>query len=475
MPRWFLSLKNHLNTTWLLLSLFTLGAIVNFLGALGPELGFDALWYHLTLPKLWLSMGKITYIPGGLLYYSAMPRLGEFLYIFPLKYFSEVGPHVVNWVFGIGTAVLTYKIAQKFLPKNWSLLAAIIFYITPLVGWQSGSGYVELIWTFFVTAAFYLLLEKKHFLTGILIGLAISTKTLAVGSLPVLIVISFFLYRDPKAILRMVFSAFIVSAPWFIYSFTKTGYPFYPIGAGVLDATHQVLPGLVNPLSLIGDYYKLFLAPDDFLSPVFILLAPLLLVTARKFKKNDIALSIFWVLSYLVWWSIPRTGGGRFILPLIPIWSVLVAVTISRLTDKTIKITILVAVIFSITLNLLLRLGAVSRLTPYLLGQESKESYLCRHLDFKTSVFVDCDGWYKLNLKKTDLVLTSGIHNLFYINFPFVDASWYQDENYTHIIVPVDIDPQTVNFKAKPLRLLHKDKIVGVSLYVVYDIQYALR
>lgn len=475
MSHWFLSLTNRLNTTKTLLSLFAFAAAINLLAAFGPELGFDALWYHLTLPKLWLAMGKITYIPGGLLYYSAMPRLGEFLYLFPLKYLTEVGPHLVNWLFGIGTGVITFKIAKKFLPNTWSLLAVIIFYITPLVGWQSGSGYVELIWTFFATAAFYTLLENKHFLAGILIGLAISTKTLAIGSLPLLAIASFFLYRDPKRVLKMLLPAVIISAPWFFYSFTKTGYPFYPIGAGVLDTTHQVLPGLTNPLSLIGGYYKLFLAPDDFLSPVFILLPPLLLITVRKLKKNELVLPVFWLISYLVWWSIPRTGGGRFILPFIPVWSVLLALTVWHLTDKTIKVTVLAAVILSIFLNLFLRLGATSRLIPYLLGRESKESYLCRHLDFKTSVFVDCDGWYGKNFKKGDLVLTSGIHNLFYVNFPFVDATWYQDENYTHILVPIDVDPQTVNFKAKPLRLIRKDQVIGVSLYAVYDIQYALR
>ena len=42
----------------LIVILLTQG-IINLIGALGPELGFDALWYHLTLPKIYLSEGKI--------------------------------------------------------------------------------------------------------------------------------------------------------------------------------------------------------------------------------------------------------------------------------------------------------------------------------------------------------------------------------------------------------------------------------
>jgi hypothetical protein len=108
-------------------------------------------------------------------------------------------------------------------------------------------------------------------------------------------------------------------------------------------------------------------------------------------------------------------------------------------------------------------------------GRETKTAYLCQHLDFKTSVFVDCDGWFSKNIKKTDLVLVSGIHNLFYISFPFVDASWYKDENYTHILVPIGLDPQTVNFKGRSLKLVYENKQVGVSLFAVRDIQYAWR
>ena len=66
-----------LDRLWL--GLIIVQALVNLIGALGPELGFDALWYHLTEAKLFLQRGSIAPLPGNLLYWSGLPRLGEMI------------------------------------------------------------------------------------------------------------------------------------------------------------------------------------------------------------------------------------------------------------------------------------------------------------------------------------------------------------------------------------------------------------
>src|SRR5258708_2606943 len=67
--------KIYKTTTFPFILLFILLALVNLIGVLGPDLAFDALWYHLTLPKLYLLHHSIYHIPGGLLSYSDMPKL----------------------------------------------------------------------------------------------------------------------------------------------------------------------------------------------------------------------------------------------------------------------------------------------------------------------------------------------------------------------------------------------------------------
>src|SRR5690349_1199110 len=63
------------------IALLGIQLIINLVGALGPELAFDALWYHLTIPKIFLEQHKIFFIPGNLLYYSELPKLTEMLYL----------------------------------------------------------------------------------------------------------------------------------------------------------------------------------------------------------------------------------------------------------------------------------------------------------------------------------------------------------------------------------------------------------
>src|SRR5260221_10510369 len=46
--------KKGKKVLYIFISLLLLQAIVNLIGVLGPELSFDALWYHLMLPKLYL-------------------------------------------------------------------------------------------------------------------------------------------------------------------------------------------------------------------------------------------------------------------------------------------------------------------------------------------------------------------------------------------------------------------------------------
>jgi hypothetical protein len=115
-----------LRIIFLLLILFQ--ALVNLAGVLGPELGFDALWYHLTLPKIYLQNHSIFYVPGGLLYYSAMPKLAETLYIVGLAFGNEIFVKLIHFFFGILSLFALYKLSRKFLPINLSLLVLILFY-----------------------------------------------------------------------------------------------------------------------------------------------------------------------------------------------------------------------------------------------------------------------------------------------------------------------------------------------------------
>ncbi len=131
-PLWFPSPKLGEGTKRRGIFLFVIlliQSLINLIGALGPELGFDALWYHLPIPQIWLAQHKITFLDGDL-YYSGLPKLIDMLYVYP---FSQL----IHFSFGILTLIVIYKLSRKYLDEKYSLLACIIFYSNLVVGWQS--------------------------------------------------------------------------------------------------------------------------------------------------------------------------------------------------------------------------------------------------------------------------------------------------------------------------------------------------
>ena len=68
--------------------------------------------------------------------------------------------------------------------------------------------------------------------------------------------------------------------------------------------------------------------------------------------------------------------------------------------------------------------AANSRYLPYVLGLETKNHFLVNNLNYEYGDFYDTDGFFKKTIKSSDRVLVFGIHNLYYLNFPFVDASY---------------------------------------------------
>ena len=256
----------------LMIILLFLQGVINLTGALGPELGFDALWYHLTLAKLYLINHSIDYIPGGLLYYSTMPKLTEMLYVTGLAFGNEIFAKLIHFSFGILSLIALFKVSRKFFSSKFALLTCVIFYSNLVAGWMSITAYVDLARTFFEIMALWGFLnwlekrEKKWLIeSAVMLGLAISTKLLAVGSLLIfLVLIVLFYYRHSgkrsaprisqgnrrfwtrrvpdgnpssqnngnNSVLRNLFSywfiALLIPSPWFVFSFIHTGNPVYP-------------------------------------------------------------------------------------------------------------------------------------------------------------------------------------------------------------------------------------------------------
>ncbi len=463
--------KSNLTYVFLVLAIVT----VNFIGVLGPELSFDSLWYHLTLPKLFLEKQSIFFIEGGLFYYSVMPKLVDLLYLLSILFFNETMAKFIHFSFGILTSLAIYKLSRKFFDQKLSLIASLIFYSNLVVGWQSITAYIDLGRTFFEFLALFAFInwfETKNtkwlVTSGMMLGLAISSKLIALGSLFIFSVLIFYALGLNKANILDYFKKTItffsvslfMASPWFLFAFLSTGNPFYPIFSEVYRV--ELSSSLINPINIVRDFFVLFLRSSDPVSPIYIMFLPLIFFAYKKFDNRMKILLLYCGLSLIVWYFTPRTGGGRFILPYLPAFSILAASAIAYIRIDYFKKYLIVLVFLVGLVTLFYRGAANFKYLPVAFGTQSKHQFLSNNLNFDFGDFYDTDGWFSENIKESDKVLLIGFHNLYYVDFPFIHESYLKPEDsFNHIATQNTGLPK----RYKNFKLVYENDITNVKVY----------
>ncbi len=453
------------------LFLIVVQAMVNLIGVLGPEIGFDALWYHLSLPKIFLSEHSVSHISGGLFYYSEIPKLGEMFYIRALALGNENTAKLIHFMFGLLSLVALYKVSRKFFDTKLSLLACLLFYSNLVVGWESTTAYIDLFRTFFEIMAFWAFLEwvnskekKWMYESAIMTGLAISTKLISLGSLLVFTLLIFYVLRRTsfreivKTILTFCLIALFVVSPWFIFSYFNTGNPVYPLFTKFYETSFNL--SVLNPLNFLGSVFNLFLKSADPISPIYLILFPVLLVLYKSSKLKAKLLFMYSFVAIVIWYITPQTGGGRFILPYLPVLSVLGAYVIAQKKEFT-KFFVALVIIVSLS-SIGYRFLANSKFIPVILGKEPKVEFLTKNLNFSYGGFYDTDSYFKNNIKQNDRVLLYGFHNLYYADFPFIDASYVKKGDKFNYIA---IQNGKISDRFSFWNLIHTNKTTNVKVY----------
>lgn len=459
-----------------LVVLFSIQAGVNFLGALIPETAFDALWYHLTLPKMYLLESEIKFIPGGLFYYSAMPKLVEMLYIPMISFWGEIAAKVVHFSFGLGTTYVLFRISRLFVSHKISLLVVVLFYSNLVVAWESTTAYVDLGRAFYESLALFAFIlwirksgRKYIILTGIMMGFAISVKYLALSSFLIFLVIILLLQTKqklPRRVLGLnslyyIVPALIIPMPWFIFSYMATGNPFYPSFSTDINAISFSLAQL-SPVNIINGSWSLLMRSADPITPVYLITIPLVASLYGKAKLEVKALLIFAFLSLSALYFLPQIGGGRFIIPYLPLYSLIIGIILHQYRKAKIAQILIVCIILSSTISIMYRSLAMVDAVPYLLGRESKLEYLTSNLNFQFGDFYDTDGYFSKNIIEKDKVLLLGFHNLYYLEFPFIHESMIKNgETFTHIATQGGVLP----LRFKDFQKVYENQRTGVILY----------
>lgn len=418
----------------------------NLLTVFTPELGFDALWYHLTLPKLWL-MNHQWFFKGGLLYYSVMPRLTETIFIPLIKFTGYIGPKFFLYLSGLGVCFLIWKISSKL--KFSTLLKSVtvsLFYCTWLVSWQSGSAYIDLFRTFLETAALYFFVSGSWKKGGLFLGLAVGTKWLALGSVAIYALVFG---------LPLIFPAILLALPWFIIAFKFTGDPVYPMFDSVIHNSFSPIIQIVGRLLILP--ISLTFPFDDFISPLVFVLV--ILSAFSLFNKNKSVRNIALVGILGAAFSVSLDPpSSRFFLPYFPaiIIAAIAMVNQSKVKLQTIFVTIC---ILSSLIILGLRGYADKKYLPFIMGKQTQNQFLTKFSDRLPDTFIDSDSYVENNIPPNSKILIDKLHNLYYFPFRFDHTSWVGSRLGYDYLITVGTLPGEVRGE-----LIHTNSL-GIQVY----------
>jgi hypothetical protein len=447
-----------------ILLLIIFQALINLIGALGPELGFDALWYHLTLPKIWLSEHLIRYLPGAVYKYSVMPKLTETLYAAAISLGNNTLAKLIHYLFGLLILIPLYELSRKFLNRTFSLLVLLFFYTNLIVGWESTTAYVDLVRTFFEVLALKLFISNKYTHSAITLGLAICVKTISLGSLPIFVILLLLRKKTWLFAIRYTLLALLIPMPWFLLASFNTGNPLHPMFSPLYPPDNISLN--------LKDFWTYFTQNPDPISPLYIITAPLLLIKfTKKWGRGVSEIFLFGFLSLFVWFITPRTGGGRFILPYLPVFSLVAIVIINSLKDIFLKNFLIFLTLTLALTSITYRFIANLKYIPVILGSETEQQFLISHLNYSAGDYYDTDNYLTQKLTKEDNLLVAGINNLYYLptQIRFTHLSTLPDNyllsNFNYILVRY---PDSDFYPGNNWQIIHMSPITKTILYQKY-------
>lgn len=294
---------------WAALALIGCAAVLNVLATATPEIFYDSLVYHLSLPKLYLLRGHIMPTPENC--YSGIPFGLQMLYGPALALSGENLAALLHCSFGLATGLALWAWTRRFASVSAGVLAALVFYLCPVVLYGSWYCGVDLGASFYSLLALYAVCRflspeaaesgrtrAWSVCAGILTGLAMSTKynVFPVGA--ALIVVHGWLGRRTERPLRdtvwMAGTAAAVLAPWLVKNVAFYGNPLYPFlyekigwakvadwpgfmgaaGSRPLSATFGSLKGFFDFLLFPWTVSLSDWPMGDWPGPAFILIAP---------------------------------------------------------------------------------------------------------------------------------------------------------------------------------------------------------
>ena len=216
--------------------------------------GYDALSYHLQLPKEWLGLGRMQGLEHNV--YSFLPSSVEAAYYHLGVLIGDgIGAacacQLLHALLALLTAVLVAQLARRLGGPLAGALAAIVVLGTPWVIVAGSLAYNELAVALLLAGGLSLALDdlagraplRRGIAVGLLAGAACSAKLTAIGFAALPLGLLLLLETRPaRRIVPVTFTAaaaaIAILLPWLISNGIKTGNPFFPFLITIFGTGH---------------------------------------------------------------------------------------------------------------------------------------------------------------------------------------------------------------------------------------------
>ena len=392
-------------------------ALVYFVVALMPELGWDALAMHLFIP-VHLALRHQWGFDVGTYVWAVMPMLGDWIFSIGYMLAGETAARLINvgFIFILGWLVrnLVLWAGGKVVGARWAVL---IFLSTPLTFTEGSSLFIESVWATFVVAGTLAILSacstsgKPRYelpVAGLLLGCALAAKAVTFTILPVLLLLLVWRYRSwyktaglPILVLGLFLFLAIGLIPY-VTAWRLTGNPVFPLYNNTFQSPYYLTgSNFTNPAFSVGftwdilysatfesgKYLEGSAGSSGFQWLLVFIPASIMLVTIRQLKA--VALLLVGIFAIAV--TFQSQSYLRYVFPSCAILAAAMGVALSEVlsTRKLVRNSWYAAAVIAVALNLLFFCaGSIYRdIEPKpILDQSSRESYLLTQQPIRNAV-----------------------------------------------------------------------------------------
>ena len=439
------------------------------LAAGAPVTAFDSLHYHASAPARFAEAHELLEFHWGWSTYQ--PFAVEMLVTDGILLWDSIQGAFAPLLLALGALAATVGMGSRVGGRGLGLLAGAIFFVQPLMVFEASATLIESGLAFAVALTAWNLAvfvrsgdRAAVALAGLFAGAAAGMKyvglfvLLAAG-----VALLLFARRrlDPRALVLFAVPAVAVALPWYVKNLVQTGNPLFPfVFGGVNEYAERWIDSGIHehgrgrgPLDALALPFRLLAEGDDFdrgswLSPLFVLFAPLSLLDDRR--RRPVALALVAVLVYLAAWF-ATSQQARFLLPLAPVLAVLAALGIVALARRG-RVGRVVAPLVAgaaLVTGFAMSAAYTAQFVPVSLGLQDRDAFL----EQKTPYF-DGVQWLNRELGAGDVALLD-----------FAAVLYMQDRYvvWTPVVLPIEAGPDETRRFAAANHLTHA-AILDVNL-----------